>query len=123
MSSDQSGGRYFGLKFFAGDDTYTIQIGSHAWKIVNGDKYRVKMKLGNEAPWNANATGMHFNDGDGGIEYTIANKEQDEFMREFRSAEFIEVRFTENNALAWNSSLEGVNSVGETFVRCMRDLH
>ena len=66
--SSSVGGRYFGLKYFAGDSTATIQLGSNTWNIDNGAKQKVTMTLDNNAPWNATATGMHFNDGDAGLE-------------------------------------------------------
>src|SRR5260370_4550303 len=78
--------RYFGLKLFAGDSTFTIQVGGKIWQIENGKKQSVVMVLDGNRPWRAIATGMHFSDGDAGLEFTINRDELAEFNRQFRDA-------------------------------------
>jgi hypothetical protein len=120
--SSSSNGRYFGLKFFSGDNTLTIQLGSNAWRVENGAKQKLQMRFDAESPWNATGTGMHFNDGDAGLEYTINRNELDEFMHEFRDSSRIVITFIGSNATAWSGSLAGTGAISENFARCMRDL-
>jgi hypothetical protein len=83
--SSSGDGRYFGLKFYKGDDTLTIQLGSSSWTIENKSKQRVTMRIDSNSRWTATAVGMHFNDGDAGLEFEINHRELDRFVREFRS--------------------------------------
>src|SRR5262245_929973 len=36
--SAEPNGRYFGLKLYAGNDTFTIQLGTNEWKFADGEK-------------------------------------------------------------------------------------
>ena len=120
--SSSSNGRYFGLKYFEGDNTLTIQLGSNTWKVKNGDKQKLVMRFDNESPWNATGTGMHFNDGDAGLEFSINRKELDEFMREFRDSNTLNITFTGSNAAAWHGSLAGTQTITSNFNNCIRTL-
>lgn len=66
ISTDGTG-KYFGLKYYNGDNTLTIQLGSKDWSIRNGGRQRVVLKMGSHSPWSAIATGFHFSDGDAGL--------------------------------------------------------
>jgi hypothetical protein len=65
---------------------------------------------------------MHFSDGDAGLEFDINRSQLDEFMREFRGASQITVRFPEENVSEWHGSLEGTDSVSNGFARCVRNI-
>lgn len=78
---------------FAGDETFTIQLGKSGWKIEDGAKQKLTMQFGRNSPWNATGTGMHFNDGDAGLEFTVNRKEMLEFMHEFASSRRLEIKF------------------------------
>jgi hypothetical protein len=120
--SSSGNGRYFGIKYFAGDDTLTIQLGSNRGRIENGAKQRLQMRFDAERPWNATGTGMHFNDGDAGLEYAINRTELAEFVREFSDSARITVTFIGSNAAPWSGSLAGTRAIVETFERCVRTL-
>src|SRR5579872_6138525 len=66
--SSSGAGKYFGLKYFAGDNTLTIQLGNNAWTLKNKIKVKVRMQFDNNSPWNATGTGMHFSGGDAGLQ-------------------------------------------------------
>jgi hypothetical protein len=121
MSSSGTG-KYFGIKFFAGAQTLTIQLGSSEWRIKNGAKQRVIMRFDTESPWNATATGMHFNDGDAGLEFDINRNQLDQFMREYRNSGQIVVSFPDSDVTSWQGSLAGTDRVSDAFVRCIRAL-
>ena len=121
MSSTGSG-KYFGVKFFSGEDTLTIQLGNDKWTVKDKVKIKVEMRFDQESPWNATAIGMHFNDGDAGVEFDINRKQLDQFMREFRGANAITIRFPNEDVSEWRGSLEGTDSVSNSLTRCVRTL-
>ncbi|HMK67512.1 MAG TPA: hypothetical protein VK433_03100 [Stellaceae bacterium] len=117
--SSQVQDKYFGWKYFYGDDTFTIQLGKSSWQIDDGAKQKVMMQFDQNSPWNATATGMHFNDGDAGLEFTINRSQLDEFEQEFRSSNQAMVRFPGSDAQDWFVPLQGVNSVFDAFRQCI----
>jgi len=56
--SQSAGDRYFGLKFYAGDSTFTVQLGAKSWRLENGAKQKLQMVLDGNRPWMATGTGM-----------------------------------------------------------------
>jgi hypothetical protein len=119
--SQSVGERYFGLKYFSGDSTFTIQLGQKSWRIENGAKQKLLMILDGNRPWTATGTGMHFNDGDAGLEFTISRNELDQFAVEFRSSSSLRVQFTAD-AAEWALSLAGSNAVTGAFLQCIEGL-
>ena len=117
--SSQVQDKYFGWKYFYGDDTFTIQLGKSSWQIDDGAKQKVTMQFDQNSPWNATATGMHFNDGDAGLEFTINRSELDEFESEFRGSQQVSVKYPGSDAQDWYVPLSGVNSVFDSFRQCI----
>jgi hypothetical protein len=120
--SSSGAGRYFGVKYFAGDDTITIQLGSDKWTLKNNVKVKVEMQFDKASPWAANATGMHFGDGDAGLQFDINRKQLDQFVQEFRDSNAITVRFPNDDVSDWHGSLEGTEVVSNNFISCIRKL-
>jgi len=120
--SQSDGGRYFGLKFYAGDSTFTVQLGAKGWRLDNGAKQKLQMILDGNRPWNATGAGMHFNDGDGGLEFTISRNELDQFAVEFRNSSSLRVQFSGPDAAEWSLSLAGSNAVTGAFLQCIEGL-
>ena len=120
--SSSGQGRYFGLKFYKGDETLTIQLGSSAWKINDKAKQHVTMRIDDNSRWTATATGMHFNDGDAGLEFEINRKELGRFIQEFRAGSEIILTFPDSNASDWRGSLSGTDTISATFNRCINDM-
>jgi hypothetical protein len=116
--SSSPGGRYFGLKHFAGRDTFTVQLGGKGIRVRNGAKYKVTMQLDRHALWRATGTGMHFNDGDPGLEYNINKSELYKFMREFGNSRRLRVDFPSSVGSAWDFELDGVGAVRAAFESC-----
>ena len=109
--------RYFGLKQFAGNDYFTIQIGDQAWTITDKSKYGVSMRFDSNPVWTASATGMHFNDGDPGIELTVRRESLAKFNREFGSSRTMRLQYT-NGMDDWSVDLAAVRSVSGKFREC-----
>ncbi len=122
VSQTMDDGRYVSVKFFNGDDTFTLQIGWKQWRIKDGDKQAIHMTLDSNALWKATATGFHFNDGDAGLEFTIIARELDEFVREFRNSSVMRLQFPGSGAQDWSVSLSGTSTVSDAFDRCRRNL-
>jgi len=121
--SQEVNNRYFGLKLFAGDSTFTIQVGGRIWQIENGKKQGVVMVLDGHRPWRATATGMHFNDGEAGFEFTVNRDELDEFNRQFRDATQLKLQFPGSMSADWLVNLTGTRAVSDAFGRCTRGLN
>lgn len=122
VSSEQSG-RYFGVKLFAGDNTFTIQLGTHPWQVTNGEKLGVVMRFDNNSPWRATGTGMHFDDGDAGLEFTVNRSELDRFGAEFRGSSLLRIQFEGLRFPEWLMALEGTLAVNGAFQNCTKTLH
>jgi hypothetical protein len=110
--------QYFGLKHFSGDATFTIQIGKSSWRIENGSKQKLTMRLDSNKAWTATGTGMHFNDGDAGLEFTINKSELTQFIKEFGSSKRIVLHFIGSDASDWDILLDGVSTVKAAFETC-----
>ena len=120
--SQSAGDRYFGLKFYSGDSTFTVQMGAKSWRFENGAEQKLQMILDGNRPWNATGTGMHFNDGDSGLEFTINRAELDQFAVEFRGGNSLRVQFAGSDAAEWSLSLAGSNAVTDAFLQCIEGL-
>jgi hypothetical protein len=117
--SQSAGDRYFGLKFYAGDSTFTVQLGAKSWRLENGAKQKLQMILDGNRPWTATGTAMHFGDGDAGLEFTINRSEIDQFAAEFRTSGSLRVQFTDWDVPEWSLSLAGSNAVTDAFLQCI----
>jgi hypothetical protein len=120
VSQTAADGSYFGLKLFSGDTTFTIQIGRKSWKIQDREKSKIAMLFDANRPWHSVGTGMHFNDGDSGLEYTVNRSELDEFNREFRNSSQLILQF--EHVADWTVNLAGSNQVIEALQECLRNL-
>jgi hypothetical protein len=117
----QGQGKYFGIKFFSGDNYFTVQLGADSWRIRDGATQRVMLEIDNYGPWSATATGMHFSDGDAGLEFRVPGSSLDQFMSEFRQGRGMAVRFPGARDVAgWTVRLEGSNNISSSFLSCIR---
>ena len=119
--SQDVAGKYFGLKRFNQTDHFTIQIGSNGWKFQNGQKVKLEMVFDGNSPWSANGTGMHFDDGDPGLEFTVKRTELDRFLGEFQNGTTLKVRFIDATIADWTVSLAGSGVVSGVMQKCIRD--
>jgi hypothetical protein len=120
--SSSGGGKYYSVKYFAGDDTLTIQLGNKEWTVKDKAKVKVEMKFDKESPWKATAIGMHFGDGDAGLEFDISNKQLETFMTEFSTADKLTVNFPGAEVSSWLGSMDGASVVFQKFAQCMKKM-
>jgi hypothetical protein len=121
--SSRGPGKYFGLKYFAGNDSVTIQLGSASWQVRSSVRQRVVLRFDQAAPWNGVATGIHFGNGEAGLEFNIRRGQLDQFMREFRGSSSLLIGFPESSASAWRADLRGTDTISGSLVRCIRAMH
>jgi hypothetical protein len=115
--------RYVSIKFFEGDATFTMQLGWRLWRVNHGDRQQVVVTMDANPSWSAkDAAGMHFKDGDAGLELTVRTSQLDDFMREFRNAGRLRLQFPGSGAEDWNVTLNGSSAVTDAFDRCRRGM-
>ena len=120
--SQSTDGRYFALKYYARDTTFTVQMGASTWRLEAGAKRKLQMELDGNRPWVATATGIRFGDGDPGLEFTINRSEIDQFAAQFRASGVLRVQFSDWNVAEWSVSLAGSNAVMDAFLQCIQGL-
>jgi hypothetical protein len=120
--SGSPGGQYFGLKVFAGDSTFTIQLGKSGWRIADGGKQRLTMRFDAHQVWRATGTGLHFNDGDAGLEFTIRSGEMVNFLQEFGNSNVLRIVFDRSGVTPWQLSLAGTGALFDPLEICLRGL-
>ncbi len=120
--SQSEDGRYFGLKYYARDTTFTIQMGAKTWRLADGAKQKLQMVLDGGRPWSATGNGIRFGDGDPGLEFTVNRSEIDQFAAQFRAGTVLRVQFTGWDVPEWSLSLAGSNAVMDAFLQCIQGL-
>jgi hypothetical protein len=120
--SAEPAGRYLGLKLFAGGQTFTIQMGTNAWKLDNGRKVPLTLRFDSNPTWRATGTAFHFDDGDAGLQFDVNREEIDNFAREFRNSSTLRIVFQDNVLPEWIMGLEGTMAVNSAFQTCLRGL-
>lgn len=118
--SAEPAGRYFGLKLFAGGQTFTVQMGTLAWKLDNGTKVPLTLRFDNNPTWRVTGTAFHFDDGDAGLQFDVA--EIDTFTREFRDSSTLHIVFEDHALAQWIMGLEGTMAVNSAFQSCKKSL-
>lgn len=116
--STQQSGKYFSVKYFDGDDTFTIQMGSGRWRLDDGTRAKLYMRFDRAPVWAATGTGFHFSDGDAGLEFTVARRQLNQFMSEFRASNSLTISFDATDVSGWSIWLAGSNAVSEAFLHC-----
>ena len=114
--------RYFGLKLFAGEATFTIQMGTKHWTVAEKQRVRVTMRIDGSPLWSATGTTFRFADGDMGIEFDINKNEVAKFMAEFRAGNQIRIQFHNPGMPEWILSLKGTSALSDAFMGCTRNL-
>jgi hypothetical protein len=110
--------KYFSVKLFSGNDTFTVQLADKDWDLVKGTKYDVTMRFDQNKVWHATGVGFLFNDGDPGIEYIIRRQELAEFTREFGSSSGLVLHLATGGTQDWTIDLTGVKDVKNEFETC-----
>jgi hypothetical protein len=94
-----------------------FQLSDKAWTITDKSKYGVSMRFDNNRVWTASAAGMHYPDGDPGLEYSIRKDELTRFNLEFGSSKIMRLQFT-NGVADWAVDLAAARAVNSKFAEC-----
>jgi len=122
VSTTTTDGRYVGVKMFQGNETFTIQVGWKQWTIKDGAKQDVHMMMDGNPRWRASASGMHFGDGDAGLEFNVASSQLLDFVRQFTDSNRLLLQFPGGGAQDWAISLAGTTAVSTAFSNCIGNL-
>lgn len=118
--STEGKGSWFGVKYFKGDDGFTIQLSSSDWNVKDGEKVKVTMRFDRLSPWSGPATGFHMNDGDAALELEIPASKLNLWLREFRQANQLHVGFPEAPDVEdWRVNLSGTTAITDQMIACM----
>jgi hypothetical protein len=120
--SAEPAGRYFGMKLFAGGQTFTIQMGTKGWTLDNGTKVPLTLRFDNSPIWRATGSAFHFDDGDAGLQFDVTRAELDTFAHEFRDSSTLRIQFEDNRLPQWIMGLEGTLAVNSAFQGCTKSL-
>ena len=120
--SQSTDGRYFALKYYARDTTFTVQMGAKSWRLAEGALQKLHMVMDGNRPWVTTASGMRFADGDPGLEFTINRSEIDQFAAQFRASSVLRVQFADWDVAEWSIALAGSNAVMDAFLQCIQGL-
>jgi hypothetical protein len=118
--SASGGGRWFGVKYFEGDDNLTIQLSKNTWTVKNGAQIDIAMQVDREGPWTASATAFHMDGGDGAIEFTIGRKQINEWFNELRYGNTLYVRFPRSDVEDWQADLSGTQEIVDAMGECLQ---
>lgn len=119
--SASGGGRWFGFKYFAGENEFTVQLSKDTWDIPKGLKVSVALTFDDDTPWKAQALGFKMSDGDAALEFTIPFKQATNFLKEFQAADSMTVEFPSQKALkAWEADMKGSHNIVEQFGKCLQ---
>ena len=117
------GDRYLGLKLFKGLTYLVMQLGTKEWKINKGEKIGMRMQFDARPMWSMTGSGMHFSDGDAGLEVHINVSQADKLMTELRGAKSLHIEYLSGNIANWQLELAGTNVVGQAFDGCRAKLN
>jgi hypothetical protein len=121
VSSSFQDGRYFGIKYWQGQDRFTVQLIKPSWQIPAGTRIPVAVQFDQQGAWTATASGFPATSSAGAfVEFTVPFARLDNFLREFRFASTASVTFQSGNEPMWRLSLNGSNAASTAMDDCVR---
>ena len=114
------GGRWFGIKYFEGAPSLTIQLSKNTWKVRPGTQIDVIMQFDNESPWKARATAFYMDYGDAALEFQINRQQLRQWINEFRESTLLYVRFPSSNVEDWQANLSGTQQIADAMGQCLQ---
>jgi hypothetical protein len=114
------GGRWFGIKYFEGYPSLTIQLSKNTWKVRPGAQIGVIMQFDNENLWKARATAFHMDNGDAALEFQINSQQLRQWINKFRESTILYVRFPTSNIEDWQANLSGTQQIADAMGKCLQ---
>lgn len=123
VSIEGSQGRGFYLKYFDGSDRLVVQIFKESWRIPRGTEAEVLLRIDNNNPWIATASGSTmYPSGIGFLEMSFSGSSLQRWVQQFRLGNRLVVAFPDGSEAPWIVSLVGTNAIMDVFVRCLNSL-
>lgn len=120
--STEANTRYFSIKRVGGSNALSVQLGTPQWKLTDGERKQVRLAFDSKTARSNAGVGMHFDDGDPGLEFAVPAAEIEEFLREFRAGIQLTVQFPDANFPDWKVPLSGSSAVADAFQQCAKRL-
>lgn len=112
-----SEGRSLHLKYFAGDNSITVQAFRQGWTIPPGTRLRVELRVDQNAPWSTSGANGQRNM----VEWTVAGG-LDRFSSQFRNGSRLYLDFPQGSETGWVVSLTGSSAALGRMAECMQAL-
>ena len=87
---------------------------------MDGAKQKLSMRFDKETPWNATATGLHFSDGDAGLQFVVKLKNLETFVTEFAKSQKLRITFEGGNVDSWSADLTGTAAITVALADCVK---
>lgn len=114
-------GRYLAMKYYSGQQHFTLQAVGRGWKVANGSRLPVVLRFDQLSPWNGNATSSVRPNLPGAVlELTVPFARLDQFLREFRLAYAGQLSFPSGLDQTWALELTGSNAASQTMDVCIK---
>ncbi|MFH5926207.1 hypothetical protein [Roseomonas xinghualingensis] len=106
-------GREVHIKSFAGRRHLTIQIFKNGWRIPARQQVPIRYSIGRSS-WGVQATGNGRK-----VEWVVRSDAMPDFERALRTGHEMHVEFRRGDEEDWRVSLNGLNGVVDSLLRCM----
>src|SRR5262245_53419755 len=117
--STSGGGRFFSMKYFEGHSHLTIHLSKDTWKVAAGRAIDVSLHFDSRDPWKARATSFHLANGDAALQFSIQNDNVKQWIKEFRDADVLYIRFPASVVDDWRADLSGTPEIADAMVQCL----
>ncbi|HEY4168089.1 MAG TPA: hypothetical protein VGM96_14990 [Reyranella sp.] len=112
------GDSWLQLKYFKGDEGFTVQVGDSSWTGKSGEKVKVRMRFDDGKPWSAEATAFKANK-EVALSFEIGADDIDDWMGDFKGSDKLRIAFVDTDIPPWKASLAGARTVGEAMEDCI----
>jgi len=120
VSQSTADGSYFGLKIVSRSAPVVVQLGHAGWQLADRQKVAIFLRFDASPPWSTGGAGMHFNEGDPGLEIGFTKADFDRFQLGFRTAS--QLRVQPENMPEWLVDLAGSSAISDALQECTRSL-
>jgi hypothetical protein len=117
--SASGGGRWFGVKYYDGDNHLTIQLTKNTWRIPPGRQFEVYMQFDNEVPWQARATSFYMQNVGDALQFKLNQSNISRWFSEFVASNSLYLQFPNSNVEDWKADLSSSHRIAQAMIRCL----
>lgn len=118
--SAQGGGRWFGMKYFAGDDKLTIHLMNNVWTGRSGLNVPLTAEFDGNGKWRVTAESFRMANGQLALEFNVPLRSIEQWLREFAGSQRLIVRFPDHRDVTdWSVSLDGSDEIASPLLTCI----